>query len=82
MLSTDRRGYGERPSDELVDGLLGELVLERREVESAWDYASVLKTLKEPAEHVGMYGFEGICGAAIGLLDEWDNPSSAVVDLT
>ena len=81
-VNSDWGGYGERPSDELVDGLLGELALERREVEPVWDCASVLKTLKGTAKHLGMHDVEAFCAATIWLLDGWDKPASADVDLT
>lgn len=81
-VDSDGGGYGERPSDELVDGLLAELAVERREMEPSWAYAPVLKTLKGTAKFLGQYGIEGFCAATIGLLEGWDKPESAVVDLT
>ena len=81
-VDSDEGGHGERPSDELVDKLLVELALERREMEPEWDYPLVFETLKGTAKSLNMYCIGGFCAATFDLLDGWAKPAAAVVDLT
>ncbi|KAI4226906.1 MAG: hypothetical protein LQ349_006810 [Xanthoria aureola] len=64
-------GYGDRPSDAVVDSLIADLALERREVEPGWDFGKALTSLREQRKHVAEYGIEGFCVGSIGLLDGW-----------
>ena len=80
-LDCDGGGYGERPSDEMVDDLLGELATERRKLEPQWDHRGVLQTLKAQAKHFSDYGIEDFCAGTIKLLSGWQNSSPAAADL-
>ena len=76
-------GYGDRPSDAIVDGLIMDLAVERSEVEPAWDHRKALEELRKQNKHVAEYGIEGFCEKSIGLLDGWGKrPGAEVVDLT
>ena len=75
-------GYGDRPSDAVVDGLIAELAVERRRVEPAWDHTKALTSLREQRKHVAEYGIEGFCERSIGLLEGWEKLDAEVVDLT
>ncbi|KAL8957482.1 MAG: hypothetical protein Q9193_005257 [Seirophora villosa] len=76
-------GYGDRPSDAVVDDLIAELAVERREVEPGWDFRKALEELREQSKHVAEYGIEGFCEESIALLEGWEKQSGGeVVDLT
>ncbi|KAL8672047.1 MAG: hypothetical protein Q9168_003474 [Polycauliona sp. 1 TL-2023] len=76
-------GYGERPSDDVVDRLIQDLAEERRELEPEWDFGKVLEKLRKQNKYLAEYGIEGFCESSIGLLSEWEKPASeGVVDLT
>lgn len=64
-------GYGERPSDEEVDGLLVELATERKAIEPSWNFHHVLNTLREQNEELDRYGIEDFCAQTIDLLSAW-----------
>ena len=64
-------GYGERPSDEVVDELLVELATERKKIEPSWDFRKVLDTLQQQAEHLKRYGIGNFCARTIKLLSAW-----------
>ena len=64
-------GYGDRPSDEAVDELLVELASERKTIEPAWGFSSVLDTLQERAGHLARYGIEDFCARTVELLSAW-----------
>lgn len=70
-LDSGGSGYGERPSDEIVDELLSELAPERRAIDPSWDFVEVLEDLKQHAELLGDYGIEDFCSSTIKLLSEW-----------
>lgn len=75
-------GYGDRPSDAIVEGLIADLAVERRRVEPGWDFGKALTSLREQSEHVAEYGIEGFCVESIGLLAGWEKSAAEVVDLT
>lgn len=75
-------GYGDRPSDTVVDGLIIDLARDRREVEPGWDFGKALTSLREQRKHVAEYGIEGFGVESIGLLEGWEKSGGEVVDLT
>ena len=66
----------------MVDRLIVDLAVERREVEPGWDFGKALTSLREQREHVAEYGIEGFCERSIGLLEGWEESGGEVVDLT
>ncbi|KAL8649530.1 MAG: hypothetical protein Q9226_005540 [Calogaya cf. arnoldii] len=75
-------GYGDRLSDSEVDRLISELALERRKVEPSWNHEKALQSLKEQNKKLKEYGIDGFCEGSIKLMDGWEKPKAAVVDLT
>ena len=75
-------GYGDRPSDAVVDRPIVDLAVERREVEPAWDHTKALTSLREQRKHVAEYGIEGFCVESIALLEGWEKLDAEVIDLT
>ncbi|KAL8641178.1 MAG: hypothetical protein Q9226_008666 [Calogaya cf. arnoldii] len=75
-------GNGSRPSDPILDKLLSELALQRREVEPTWNYAKALESLRKQNKKLEEYGIDGFCENSIKLMDGWEKPETAVVDLT
>ena len=75
-------GYGDRPSDAVVDGLIADLAVERRRMEPGWDFGKALEKLRKQSKHVAEYGIEGFCERSIGLLEGWEKSGGEVVDLT
>ena len=64
-------GYGERPSDPVVDNLLAELAEDRIEIEPFWNFSKVLDNLQKQAKNLSGYGIEGFCARTIDLLTAW-----------
>ena len=71
-------GYGDRPSDAIVDDLLSDLAPERRDVDPSWDFVTVLDKLRKQADVLNQSGNEGFCTGSIALLSKWKDslPSS------
>ena len=64
-------GFGERPSDQVVDDLLVELATERKKIEPSWNFLKELDTLQEQAKELSAFGIEGFCAETIDLLSAW-----------
>lgn len=75
-------GYGDRPSDPVVDTLLSELAAERRQLEPSWDFEKALESMRKRAKKVSEYGIDDFCSGTIELLSGWQKSSPAVVHLT
>jgi len=54
-------GYGDRPSDEILDNMLQALALPRCHEDPDWDYLSVLEALKRKAEYLDQFGIKCYC---------------------
>ena len=75
-------GYGDRPSDAVVDRLIVDLAVERRQVEPGWDHTKALEKLREQSRYVAEYGIEGFCERSIGVLEGWEKVGGEVVEFT
>ena len=64
-------GYGDRPSDPVIDDLLEKLARQRLETDPAWDCESVLKDLKKTTKRLSDYGIDDFCLRTIRLLATW-----------
>ena len=67
------RGYGDRPSDAVVDDLLRELASERRARNPSWDYSGALQALQDHAQELSEAGIEDFCSSTIELLSGWND---------
>ncbi|KAL8867453.1 MAG: hypothetical protein Q9174_005657 [Haloplaca sp. 1 TL-2023] len=67
-------GYGDRPSDEVVDGLIIALATRRKQLEPSWSHVEVLEKLRKQNEKVAGFGIEEFCARSIEYLDGWPKP--------
>lgn len=75
-------GYGNRPSDPVMDKLLSKLARERRREEPSWDYEKALKIMKERDAWLRQFGIYNFCSKSIKLLPGWGTSAASNVDLT
>lgn len=70
-LHLDGGGHGHRPSDEGADGLLCELIQERKKTDPEYDPTDDLDMLKDHAKYLNDYGIENYFSESIELLENW-----------
>lgn len=64
-------GYGDRPSDPMVDELLSKLARSRRDEDQGWDFVNLLDDLKRRDDRLKKYGIEDYCVRTRKLLSDW-----------
>lgn len=52
-------GYGNRPSDRVIDRLISQLAVERRRVEPSWNHVKAHESLSKQNKHLAEYGIDG-----------------------